>query len=347
MSKFEEFLNKNKNTIHFFGIITALITLIFTCNNTRQTKKSIELSYKQYEEMVSPIWKISVINETNNIDYEKLRIVSNNNLIVLNSAEIFFGINEKLDSLIILKPENWNTNYLKRQILIDIENYYLGDQYFWSFYSCVPVCVKFSYYQHGQAKIIKAFYKLNIRIYLKNETTKISFKSFEFLRYINNLTSTKVLEELEEFNYNYCYKSCCKESFLLKEKRNLIENDKYLKDFLDYSRKFQLYINLSIIVQNDTSLNTQIVFPKFIVNDSLFSEIKSKQEFIISKRRFYPKSVYKSFLNLKNYLDTVEFPEKNDYNEIIKTKWNKERKESLSNYHKAMIDSLYSSIKIE
>ena len=110
------------NTIQFLGIITALITLMFTCDNTRMTRRSIELSYKQYDEMISPLWEILVLNDSNNIDFETIRISSNNPSIVLNSVVIYYVNNEKIDSLTILKPENWNIIFFKRQIINDLSN---------------------------------------------------------------------------------------------------------------------------------------------------------------------------------------------------------------------------------
>jgi hypothetical protein len=53
------------------------------------------------------------------------------------------------------------------------------------------------------------------------------------------------------------------------------------------------------------------------------------------------------FLNLKKYLDTTKYPDKNELNQIIETNWNKERKDTLIKFNQAMIDSLYSSVKIQ
>jgi hypothetical protein len=135
--------------------------------------------------------------------------------------------------------------------------------------------------------------------------------------------------------------------YIHKVKTKIIQKDEYLNEILNYSKIFQKFRRVFVVVQSDTTLNTKIIYPEFIFTDSLLTEIKSRQDFIVKKRKHFPESVYMGFLNLKKYLDTTKYPDKNELNQIIETNWNKERKDTLIKFNQAMIDSLYSSVKIQ
>jgi hypothetical protein len=271
MKKFEEFIGKYKNTINFFGIIIALGALIYSGINTKLTYKALTSDINEYKEKNTPLFDFSISRIDNKISSESISIKPINQDISLNKVYFFFFNKNKKDTFEILIPENYKLKDFKSRIEKELKDYSCDDCFAYSQFTCIPIGVKFEYFQFGMRKELLGFFKLTCKIHVGAGNFGTSLRHIEFLKYYQDNNKLNLWNDIELFAFKNCYKKSAEHILIEQKKIEIIKNDKKIKPAYELIRILSQYYNYRIIYEPIDSIQ-EYQFNYFLGNDSLKSD---------------------------------------------------------------------------
>jgi|GEM_PF-3287794 len=348
MRKFESFLTNYKNSLSFFGIIIALGVLIYSGFNTHLTYKALKFELKEYNEKTTPLFNFSIIRTQNRINNEKISIKPVNHDIALNKAFFYFIHEDIKDTFEVLEPKKFNIKDFKEKLTKELKSFYCDDCFSYTEYTCVPIAIRFQYFQYGERKNLSGLFKLTCKIYFNASEFKISFRNIELLKYYNADNKSFIWEDIMLQSYDNCYKNSVRHLYIDNKKIEILLKDKAYKSAYQLVQLLNEYYNYKIVYKPADS-SRLYSFNYFLSDDSKKSDYNSlikQSEITYQKLKSRNINTGNHYKKLTDYLQTIETPTTSNIDKIISSKWvEKEVNDSITILRENLRTSLLDSVK--